>query len=237
MRLATNRFFDDFVGAQIIPATASGQASPWTKKITKTAGSPTVAGLSGAPHTIEAALDATNEVQAATLYNGDIKSILGANLQSFACRVRTNNGGSTPIAANQVLWFGLMAGENDTPESAAEYCGFRIDGANTPTNAIATDSYDGTNAAQNNQQSALALPDATWLDFVIDFANGLGDVRFYAGDSNRNGRLTRLNPTKTFNLAALSTIYVQPVFQLSKASGTGAPKADLDYVELLYTRS
>ncbi|HJT35721.1 MAG TPA: hypothetical protein VJ783_27075 [Pirellulales bacterium] len=237
MRLATSRHFDDFIGAQAIPLTASDTAAPWAKKLTKTAGSPTLAGLSGGQHCVEAALDATNEVQAATLYHGDVLSILMDNVQSVAFRLRTNNGGSTPIAVNQVLWAGLMSAENDAPESASKYCGFRVDGANTPTNVIAVDAKDGTNATLNDQQSPLLLPDATWLDFVIDFANGLGDVRFFAGDSNRNGRLTRILPTTTFNLAALTGQYLQFVFQLAKASGTGAPKADLDYVELLYKRS
>lgn len=231
MRLATERFFDDFIGAQSIPVTATGDRR-WTKKITKTAGSPTVAGKSSGQHSVELALDATNEAQAATLYQGDVLNLLADDVQSLAFRVQ-----GAAIAANQVLWFGLMTAENDAPESATHYCGFRIDGANNPTNSIAVDAKDGSNPTLNNQASPLLLPAATYLDFVIDFANGLGDVRFFAGDSGRNGRLTRILPTTTFNLAGLSGTYLQVLAQLSKASGTGAPTADIDYVEVLYRRS
>ena len=83
------------------------------------------------------------------------------------------------------------------------------------TSNIVVESDDGV--TDNDDKATGATLAAVYKKFLIDFTNGISDIRFFI-DGERVGSAT------TFTLAGITSGQnVQPMIQLQKASGTGVP--------------
>jgi hypothetical protein len=225
MRLATERYFDDFADADAPPLASAEAGGRWCYKVTKTAGSPSVAPVTGITHSMRLLLDNTNEEQVLTLDHGDVLQFRANDLLSIAFRAK-----ATVPAANQGLSLGLSSAENDVPGSVANYSWFRLAANGT----ILVETNDGTTAITGTSTGQTLSADV-FKEFLIDFSQGLNDVRFSCSGSN--GNLMRVAPKTIFAMPGLSGLFLQPFAQLQKASGTGVPHLDVDYCEILYRRS
>lgn len=223
MRNGTYRYFDDFEGHRLHLATASGAGTPWVYA-KQGSGAPSVKGVTDMNTALRALLANDSEAQAICLYHGDILGFRLASLKSFACRVKTQ------ITTNEILTVGLGSARNNTADSVATNAWFRADGGNS----VLCETDDGTTDT-DDKDSGADFASGVWKEMVIDFANGLGDVRFFVGE-NTYGALTRVLPKQTFNMSAGSAAWVQPILQLQKASGTTTPAADIDYIEICGNR-
>ncbi len=212
----------EFVGYNALAAAGAGVVGGFCKKVTAAGGSPTVNGLDDGAG-LRMLIAATNEAEILTLYHGDIRQYKADLLQRMTWRMK-----ASAIAANEILVAGLAGDQNDTADSVTYNTWFRLDGST----AIKVETDDNATDDDDNS-TGLTLPAATWKDFVIDFSNGLSDVRFFCDDAN--GKLQRVLGSTTFNLA-LSGVFLQPFFQLQKASGTTTPNVDVQYVEIEYKR-
>lgn len=223
---ATARFFDDFIGQAKYPATASGVGAPWATTISGTNATPTVAGVTNtACGKVELALDNTNTAETARIDFGDVCCFKVDDLQTATFRLAPQAN----IAANQTLTFGLCSAGNTNPDNTTINVQFKLDGNTT----VLVELDDNTTNDDDNATEITLT--TTMKEFMIDFRHGLSDIRFYG--TNAAGKIQRLIPGTTFTLAGATGTYVQPSIMLAKASGTGTPIVDVDYVEILYKRS
>jgi hypothetical protein len=205
----------DFHGAFSPPAVASRQGQ-WCSKITKTAGSPAVASVSGG--TIDLALDNANEVQNLCLYMGDILPFPITDIvrMEFSAKL------SASLAAAVSGFMGLGSARNDAIASIAQRIGFGFSGSN----AITVDGVDGTNS-QTGKATGYSLS-TTLRRFAIDFSmgslyqsppslskGGIADVRMFM--SNDKNALNGVVPGTRFDLSAYSG-NLQPIFQIQKTA-------------------
>src|SRR5690348_4981212 len=150
-----------FNGVQLPPVAASVLAGPFASKITKTAGAPSVSGVSGGG--IALALDATNEIQNACLYQGDV---LPYSIDSL---VQVDIWATLTAAINAAVSasFGLATARNDAIASIAERALFECNANNN----VVLDAVDGVNSF-TNQATGLTLA-ATLTKFTMSFKEGV----------------------------------------------------------------
>ena len=210
-------FKDNFNRGQTYSTTPGHNG--WTLEITGT--TPTIANQNGGG--VKLTLTSTSEAQICTLYQNDVLWIPLLGLQ----RMRFNAlvGG---IDAVTTLVMGLASGQNDTADSVTTNAWFRMEGSASLT-AIVTETDDNT--TDNNDVATGATLAATSKEFIIDFSRGLSDIRFFV-----DGQQVSLGTTFSM-AAATSSTYVQPFFQIQKASGTGVPTVTIGRVELEYTKA
>lgn len=217
---ATERFFDDFCGMQTV---AGG--GPWTKADTSANGTPTLTGVTGVTSSIKGALDNTNEAQNLCLYFGDICCFKANDLQTVTFRLKTGAN----ITTAEELTFGMTSGRNDTTDSTTYNAQFKFAAANSLL--VETDD----NSTNDDDNDTGIDGSTSFREYVIDFTQGLADVRFYC--TNDAGELQRMLPATTFACTGMDGQYLQPNIQLQKTGGTTTPSFTLDFVEILYRRS
>lgn len=211
---AIERYFDDFIAVM---------SAVWTKTITGT--TPTILGITGeATGGIKLLLTNTSEAQIATLSHGDICSFKADNIKTATFRLKC----TADITTAQTLVFGLTSARADDPDATASNVQFKL----AASTAVVVECDDGT--TDTDDAATAATLSTAYKEFVIDFTNGLSDIRFYA--SNAGGELERLAPRTTFSAAALTGDFLQPNIQLQKASGTTTPSVVVDYVSIDYIR-
>lgn len=214
MSAQTRRIVYHFRGAHSPPAVASRQGDFCSLKT----GSCTVASVSLG--SLDLALDATNEVQNACLYMGnilpfDIDEIVRVE---FIAKLTASLGASVMGA------FGLAGARNDALDSVAQHAWFRFEGSN----AIVCESDDGT-TDQDDKATGQTLV-ASYKRFAIDFSvgnltqsppslskGGTADVRFFMG--NERGAMNRVAGHTRFDMSAY-TSGLQLFAQIQKTSGT-----------------
>jgi hypothetical protein len=221
---ATGCFHDDFHGLSVLPATASAVGSPWGSVITGS--TPTIKGVTAeATGAVQLLLTSTGEEQRAVLHFGDILSFALENLRRMIFRMRCS-----AITTAEIVVAGLASAYNATEDTVANNAWFRLAAATD----ILVESDDGSTAGDDDDNdTGLNITAAVYKEYLIDFSQGLSDVRFFVSDDN--GRLARVLKTTTFSLAA-ATGYVQPYFSIHKASGATTPNLTLDYVHVDYVR-
>jgi hypothetical protein len=225
MQHATVCLFEDFLGTQVIPATASNLGGPWAKADTSSAGSPTVQGVASENGgAVKLLCDSQSEAQILTLYWGDILGILATKIQRIAYRLK-----ASAIAANEILAFGVCNARNDTLDSVGHNCWCRLDA----TADILVETDDAATDDDDND-TGLDITAGVYKEYVIDFSNGLSDIRFFVSDGN--GNLQRVLAKTTFAMPGSAAIYLQPLVQLQKASGTTTPYATVDWICVEYKR-
>ena len=181
----------------------------WTIADTSAAGTPTYLCVTEDGGAAKLTLAATSEAENVCLYFNDVLPLDLASLHriEFVAKV-------AGIDSVTTLVFGLGDARNDTPDTVATNCWFRMEGSVSTSN-IVVESDDGT--TDNDDKATGQTLAAVYKKFLIDFTNGISDIRFYI-DGERVGSAT------TFTLAGITSGQnVQPMIQLQKASGTGVP--------------
>ena len=117
----------------------------------------------------------------------------------------------------------MWSARNDAVDSVAANAHFKLEGANT----VVVESDDGTNDNDNVSTGKSLV--ATYKTFVISFASGTSDVRFFI-DGDRVGSGT------TFDMSNYSS-GLQPAVQLQKTADTNTDSVTVDYVKIRARRS
>ena len=181
----------------------------WTIADTSTAGTPTYTCITEDGGAAKLTLAATSEAENVCLYFNDVLPLDIASLHriEFVAKV-------AGIDSVTTLVFGLGDARNDTPDTVTTNCWFRMEGS-VSTSLVVVESDDGV--TDNDDKATGATLAAVYKKFLIDFSNGISDIRFFI-DGERVGAAT------TFTLAGITSGQnVQPMIQLQKASGTGVP--------------
>lgn len=211
-------FCDDFNRAQVF-TTTPGQ-NGWTIKDTSSSGTPTYLVATGDGGGAVLTLANTSEAEIVTLFHNDVLVFDIRTIQRVEMIAKVSG-----IDAATTLTFGVASAQNDNDDSVAVNAWFRMEGS-VSTTAVVVETDDGT--VDNNDKATGATLASTFKHFVIDFTNGLADIRFYI-DREPVALAT------TFSMAAVAAGQnVQPFVQLQKASGTGVPSITLKRFRILY---
>jgi len=165
-------------------------------------------------------LASTSEAEIVTLYTNDVLPLDLAQLQTVEYVAKVSG-----IDSVTTLCFGVASGKNDTADTVTVNAWFRMEGS-ASTTAVVVETDDNT--TDNNDVATGQTLAAVYKKFVIDFTNGLSDVRFYIDGE-------RVASGTTFNMSAVTSGQnVQPYVQLQKASGTGVPAVTIASVRCQY---
>lgn len=185
----------------------------WTIADTSSAGTPTYLCITEDGGAAKLTLAATSEAEIVTLYINDVLPLDLSNLQRVEIIAKVAG-----IDAVTTLTMGVGSARNDTDDSVAVNAWFRMEGS-ASTTAVVCESDDGT--TDNDDKATGVTLAAVYKKFVIDFTNGISDVRFFIDGE-------RVAASTTFSLAAITAGQnVQPIIQLQKASGTGTPSVTI----------
>jgi hypothetical protein len=238
--MSRDLLIDDYrwPGQNSPPLTSAPDGQPWRSKITKSAGSPTVAGTAGA---MKLSLDTTVEIQAAVLYMGDV---LGYPIGKLV-RVDFWASVSASLAAAVNVAFGMSAAQNNAPESSAEFALFRLVGSNE----LLISTSDGTNVT--SQSDTGQTMGTQLIRCAMDFGSGLTST---AGSQATGGQsnvlfsmeqiampnsanpaplLRRVCQTVRFNMSAY-TGNLQPLAQIVKSSNAAAGSLSIYRARVAY---
>lgn len=181
----------------------------WTIKDTSSAGTPTYLCITEDGGAAKLTLAATNEEEIVTLYTNDVLPLDLANLQRVEYIAQVAG-----IDSVTTLVFGVASAQNDTEDSVATNAWFRMQGSASTSNVV-VETDDGT--TDNDDKATGTTLAAVYKKFVIDFTNGLSDIRFFIDGE-------RVASGTTFSMSSVASgTNVQPFVQLHKASGTGTP--------------
>jgi hypothetical protein len=204
-------FCDLFDRAQAFTTTPGFNG--WTIKDTSSAGAPTYLCATEDGGKAALTLAADSEAEVVTLYQNDVLIWDVRQLQQIEIVAKVSG-----IDSATTLVFGVGSAQSDTSDSVATNAWFRMQGS-ASTTAVVVETDDATNDI-DDKATGVSLA-AVYKRFVIDFQNGLADVRFYIEGQ-------RVAASTTFNMSSLAAgLNVQPFVQLQKASGTGVPNIDI----------
>ena len=227
MSRQTRKICYNFRGADAPPVVASRLGS-LCSKIT---GSCTVKSVSGG--SMDLALDATSEVQSATLYSGDILPFDIEDLirVSFIAKLTA----SLPAAV--MCSFGVASAFNAALDSVAQHAWFRCDG-----NSLVVETDDGTN--DNDDKATGFSLSTTYRRCVIDFSTGIltrsppaaslggrAQTQFFV--SNDTGALQRVAQSTSFDLSNYAG-NLQLFAQIQKTTGTAVGTLSILEAEVEY---
>lgn len=207
-------FCDDFNGAVASFPTTADPATPWLVDDTSSSGTPTYTkGTSEAVLT----LASTSEIENVCLHFGDsldfdIDSLLRVE---FRAKVTASLDSATTVV------MGMGSARADDPDAVAANAFFKLAGSN----AIVVETDDGV--TDNDDNPTGASLSSTYKRFVIDFAGGKSNVKFYV-DGVQVG-------SKTFSMANYSA-GLQPIFQIQKTADTNTDSLTVDYVKVTSRR-
>ncbi|QDU61240.1 hypothetical protein Pan216_20940 [Planctomycetes bacterium Pan216] len=215
----TFRIDHHFLGEGSLSAAGDESGSQFIQAITGS-GPPTVGYVSAvdAVGVLQAALSADSEVQNACAYSGDVLGYDIERLKSVEFRARLSTALGT--TATTMVAFGLTSARNDAIDSITEALLFRVLGDGS--GAVLVESDDGTN--DNNDVATGETLATTWKRFVIDFTQGLSDVRFYMDGGYG---LKRVAESTTFSVANY-TAGLQFFAQIQKAANTNVGTLQID---------
>lgn len=198
---------DMFDRAQVFSTTPG--MNGWTIKDTSAAGAPTYLCATEDGGSAVLTLAADSEAEIVTLYHNDVLTLDVRKLDKvwFIAKV-------SGIDSVTTLTFGVGSAQNDTADSVATNAWFRMQGS-ASTTALLAETDDGTNDLDDKATGTTL--GSTYKKCLIDFSQGIEDVRFYVDG-------VRVAGATTFDMGDLSAgLNVQPFVQLQKASGTGTP--------------
>lgn len=200
---------DNFDRAQVYSTTPGHNG--WTIKDTSSAGAPTYLNVTG--RGAKLTLAATSEAEVVTLFQNDVLPYDLRLLQHLWFLAKVEG-----IDAVTTLTMGVASAQNDAADSVATNAWFRMEGS-ASLSALVVESDDG--AVDKNDIATGATLAATYKKCLLDFTNGIQDVRFFI-DGARVAAGTVFDMS---NVAAGQC--VQPFVQLQKASGTGVPSVTI----------
>lgn len=221
----------DFRGAVAPPAVGS-RIGEFCSLTVETGGSPSVASVSGG--SMDLALDATSEVQSATLYQGDILPFDIDDLirVSFLAKI------SAALDSSVTAVIGLASAQNADPDAITEAAFFKLAGSNS----LLCETDDGTT---NNDDIATGTTlAATYKRLVIDFKTGVhsqdppslslgGKSNVLFSVDNGNGSLRRVARNQRFDMSAYAG-NLQLLAQIQKTSGTATGTLSILEAEVEY---
>lgn len=211
-------FYDDFNGTVATLPASADPATPWLVDDTSSAGTPVYTkGTSVATLT----LASNSEVENVCLHFGDALDFDIDSIMRVEMRVRL---GVTFTTGSELI-FGVGSARNDTTDSVAAHAWFKMVGADSTT-AVVVESDDSVN--DNNDIATGKALGTTFKRFVIDFAGGKSNVKFYI-DGERVASAT------TFNMSNYSA-GLQPIVQLQKAANTNVDSVIVDYIKVISRR-
>lgn len=209
-------FCDDFNGTVATFPSSADPATPWLVDDTSSSGTPTYTrGTSAATLT----LASTNEVENVCLHFGDALDFDIDDIISIEFRAKVT---ATLDSATTIV-MGLGSARNDDPDAVAANAFFKLAGSN----AVVVETDDGVTDDDDNA-TGVSLA-ATYKRFVISFANGKSDVRFFIDGA-------RVAASSTFDMSGYSA-GLQPIFQIQKTADTNTDSLTIDYVKVLSRRS
>jgi hypothetical protein len=213
---------EDFFG-HLGPSATAGDNAHLLIKDTSAAGTPTYAVVDGggtaiAPGEFAIDFDNTNEVQNVCLYQVDKLQYNIAKIREVEFRLKMNQAAAD---ATTMLGFGVTGDRNDTIDTIAQAAIFRVVGADDTT-AVVVETDDGTN---NNDDKATGktLINA-YKDFLISFAEGTDDVRFFIDGEP-------VATSTTFDMSNY-TGNLQLFLQLQKTQDTNTDGVTIDRVSI-----
>lgn len=168
-----------------------------------------------------------NENQTMRLDNGDSLLINMSKGPIFRARVKLNIAGPT-MSADQRAVIGLSSAYNATLDNVTTNAWFRVEGANLN---IFVESDDGTTDT-DDQDSGVDYADNVYQIFEID-CTSLSAIYFRIYDAN--GVLQGVAKTAMAALAA--NTLVQPIVAIQRDAGTEQEVVDIDFVQVVYTRT
>lgn len=204
-------FIDNFDRAQVF-ATTPGH-NGWTIKDNSTAGAPTYLNVTEDGGAAKLTLASNSEAEVVTLFQNDVLMYDLAQLQHLWWIAKVDG-----IDAVTTLVLGLASAQNDTADSVATNAWFRMEGSASLSNVV-VESDDAVR--DNNDVATGATLSSTYKKLLLDFTNGLADVRFYLDGA-------RVAAGTLFDMSGITAGQnVQPFVQLQKASGAGVPSVTL----------
>jgi hypothetical protein len=210
------------VGAAGIP-TAATVGYPWIQKTQKTAGVPSVAAVANAAGgVVRLLVDATSELQEATLYAADVLN--WDVTKSLVWEARISNHVVPSVAGLEIV-FGLQTAWINGPDTAAEYVRFQ----QLASGVVNIQAKDGVIAAQSVATGITMATDVFHI-FRIDCTNPQ-NIRFFIDgvEMNTPGQITYAG----VGAAAI----LQPYVSIYKASGAGTAQVDVDMIQAGQNRS
>ncbi len=204
-------FIDNFDRAQSFTTTPG--MNGWTIADTSSGGTPTYLTLTEDGGAAKLTLVNTSEAEIVTLYQNDILIYDVRQLKTVWWIVKVAG-----IDAVSTLTFGVGSARNDTDDSVATNAWFRMEGSVSTSNLLVE--TDDATTDKDDIATGTTLS-STYKKCLIDFTNGIGDVRFVVDGA-------RVASGTLFDMSALTAgLNVQPIVQIQKASGTGVPAVTL----------
>lgn len=211
-------FEEDFLGPQTLTASPAG-SDRWDIADTSSAGTPTYT-VGGTNGEATLAFDSQSEIQNVCLFMSDVLNFDIDNLIDIELRVKQ---GQATIDSASSLAFGLCSARNDAIDSLAAHASFRLIGSNS----LVVESDDGTN--DNDDKATGASLSNSYKKFVISFAGGKSDVKFYVDGE-------RVAASTTFDMSNYSS-GLQPYVQIQKTADTNTDSVVIDYIKIRSKRS
>lgn len=204
-------FIDNFDRAQSFTTTPG--MNGWTIADTSSAGTPTYLTITEDEGAAKLTLVSTSEAEIVTLYQNDI---LIYDVRHLKCAWWIAKVAG--IDAVTTLTMGLGSARNDTDDSVATNAWFRMEGSVSTSNLVVE--TDDATTDKDDIATGKTLS-STYRKLLIDFTNGIADVRFFVDQE-------RVAAGTLFDMSALTAgLNVQPIIQIQKASGTGVPAVTL----------
>lgn len=204
-------FIENFDRAQSF-TTTPGQ-NGWTIKDTSSGGTPTYLCITEDGGAAKLTLVNTSEAEIVTLYHNDVLVYDVRQLKQVWWIAKVAS-----IDAVTTLTMGVASAQTDTDDNIATNAWFRMEGSVSTSNLL-VETDDGT--TDKDDISTGTTLSSTYKKMLIDFTNGIGDVRFFVDGA-------RVAAGTLFDMSDLTAgLNVQPFVQLQKASGTGVPTVTL----------
>lgn len=202
---------DDFIGGATLAATVG--EGLWKITDTSSTGTPTYT-KDAAAHggVVTLAFDSATEIQNVCMDFGDKLQLDIDSLIEVEFRLKT----VAALDSATTLTFGLQSNRNDDTDATTNNAQFKLVGSNS----VVCETDDGT--TDNDDKATGKTLVAAYKRFVISFAAGKSDVRFFI-DGDRVATAT------TFSMAA-ATGQLQPFVQLQKSSDNNTDSVSIDYI-------
>jgi len=196
-------FIDNFNRAQAI-TTTPGQ-NGWTIKDTSSAGTPTYLCVTEDGGALKLTMAANEEVEIVTLYQNDVLPYDLRHISNVWWVAKVAG-----FAAADTLVMGVANAQNDASDTVGVNAWFRMEGS-VSTTALVVETDD--NVVNTDDVATGTTLAAVYKRMLIDFSQGLGNVRFYVDGA-------RVAAGTTFNMSAVAAGQnVQPFVQLQRSGG------------------
>jgi hypothetical protein len=211
----TRHFVDYFDRAQALTTTPGHNG--WTISDTSSSGTPTYLCITEDGGAMKLTLASTSEAEHVCMYMNDVLPWDLADLHRVHIVAKVAD-----IDSVTTLSMGVGNAQADDEDDVTVSAWFKMEGSASTSNLV-VETDDATNETTDVATGETLA--GTYKHLIIDFQNGLSDIRFFVDGS-------RVADSTTFTMADVASGQnVQPYIQLSKASGTGTPSVTIAAIE------